>query len=63
MDLKSKQTLFTVLYIALIVSVIAFMIWIYFWLQTESVSCLKQPLDYYSAKVGKQCFCVGDLVK
>lgn len=55
-----KKFIFNLLYVVLIVGVIAFMIWIVFWLKTESASCLHDPIKYYSEKIGTQCYCMGD---
>ncbi len=46
----NKQTLFTILYIGLIVGLIAFMIFLVIWLKSESYVCLKDPIQYYSEK-------------
>ena len=52
-----KSTFFTILYVALIVGVIAFMIFIVFWLQGESLGCLKDPISYYADKTSQICYC------
>jgi len=53
----NKQQFFTLLYVLLIVSVIAFMIWCVIWLRTESLSCLNDPIQYYSSKTNLFCSC------
>ena len=59
----NKKLFFDLLYIVLIISLIAFMIWIYFYFQTSGMQCLNDPIAYYSARVGKECsaICPGDL--
>ncbi len=52
-----KSTAFTLLYVALIVGVIAFLIFMVFWLQGESYSCLKDPMNYYADKTTQLCYC------
>jgi len=57
MDLKTKQRLFTILYIVLIVVVIATCIFLATYLSGESASCLKDPIQYYSEKTSQICYC------
>ena len=52
-----KQTFFTILYVALIVCLIAFMFWIVFWLKTESAMCMIDPIQYYSNATNQMCYC------
>lgn len=52
-----KQTFFTILYVALIVGIIAFMIFMVFWLKGESYNCLKDPINYYADKTAQMCYC------
>jgi flagellar biogenesis protein FliO len=52
-----KQTLFTLLYIFLIVGLVLFMIWIVFWLQGAGKECLAQPIEYYQRQSGAICNC------
>lgn len=54
-----KAKFFQILYVALIVGVIAFIIFLVFWLKSESAMCLKEPLEYYAEKLGTQCYCIG----
>lgn len=62
MEQKQKQFIFNFLYVALIIGVLIFMFWMVGWLKTESAMCLKDPLRYYSEKIGEQCqvFCQGN---
>lgn len=52
-----KQTLFTILYVSLIIGLILFMLWIVFWLQSESAMCMKDPINYYADKTTQICYC------
>lgn len=52
-----KQTLFTILYISLIVGLILFMLWMVFWLKSESAICMKDPINYYAEKTAQMCYC------
>lgn len=54
----NKQLIFNVLYIVLIIAVLLFLIWIVFWLKSESAMCLKDPIQYYSEKTAQNCFCI-----
>jgi len=53
----NKQKFFTILYIALIVCLIAFMIWMVIWIMGESSVCLLDPIQYYSNTTGQVCYC------
>lgn len=53
----NKQKFFNLLYVVLIIGVILFMIWIVFWLKGESYECMKDPITYYTEKIGEQCIC------
>lgn len=57
----NKKQFFTLLYILLIVSVIAFMVWCVFWLRTESLSCLRDPIQYFANKSGSFCYCSDEV--
>jgi len=57
MDIKTKQRLFTFLYIVLIVGVLIFMIWFFLWIKSESAVCLKEPIEYFANKTGQMCYC------
>ena len=60
----NKKLFFSILYVVLIVVVILFMIYMIFWLQTESMSCLRDPLQFYADKIGSsQCYCIDDFLK
>ena len=47
----NKQKIFQLLYVILIISVIVFMIWIVFWLKSESYDCIKDPLGFVAEKI------------
>lgn len=53
----NKQKVFTLLYVILIVGIILFMLFIVFWLKSESVSCLQDPIQYLSEKTSQLCYC------
>lgn len=53
----NKKTLFDILYVVLIVSLILFMIFIVFWLRSEGGVCLIDPIEYYSNKTNQFCYC------
>ena len=57
-----KKTLFTLLYVAMIVIVIATCIFLVFYLQGEGTKCLQNPLQYYSNQTGQRCFCIDGFV-
>jgi hypothetical protein len=52
-----KQKLFTLLYILLIVVVIITCICVVVYLRGESLSCLADPIQYYSEKTSQMCYC------
>ena len=45
-----KQKLFTLLYVVLIVALICFMAFMVYWLQTESKSCMQNPVEWFEEK-------------
>lgn len=45
-----------ILYVVLIVSLICFMLWFIFWLQTESKECVVNPVRYFTDK-NKHIYC------
>jgi len=53
----NKQTIFNLLYVILIVGLILFLIFIVFWLKSESAVCLKDPIKFLAEK-GHDCFCM-----
>ena len=57
MNNKTKQKLFTFLYVLMIVVVIGSCIYVSNYITKESVSCLKDPLQYYSEKTDQLCYC------
>lgn len=57
MEQKTKQKLFTFLYVILILVVIGTCIFLATYLSGESASCLKDPIQYYSERAGEMCYC------
>ena len=57
MEDKTKQKLFTLLYVVMIVVVIGTCIYLAQFLSGESASCLKDPIQYYSEKTNQMCYC------
>jgi len=54
------------LYVILIISLIAFMIWMVFWLKSESKDCTINPVKYFYEKNPEiNCMCMknGELVQ
>ena len=51
------QKIFNILYVILIIAVIIFLIWMVFWLKSESAMCLKDPIQFYSEKTAHICYC------
>lgn len=37
------------------------MLWMVYWLKSESVMCLKDPINYYADKTSQMCYCINDL--
>lgn len=58
--MKQKNKLYDILYITLIVCLILFMIFAVFFLQSNAIQCLKQPVQYYQEKNEAQCFCISN---
>ena len=52
-----KQTLFTLLYITLIIVVIATCIFVMVYLKSSGTECLIDPIQYYEGKTNKMCYC------
>jgi len=52
-----KQTIFKILLVVVVVVAIAFMIYFISWLQGESWSCMKDPINYYANKTAQMCYC------
>jgi hypothetical protein len=53
----TKKQIFDILYVVLIIVVIAFCIFLYFYLTSQGKQCLAEPLKYYQAKTNTQCMC------
>ena len=46
------------IYVAMIVAVIGFLIFMVFWLKGNSTNCLRNPIEYFEEKnEGAECFC------
>jgi len=57
MDNKTKQKLFTLLYVVMIVVVIATCLFLMKYLKGEAGECLADPIQYYSEKTNQMCYC------
>lgn len=55
----NKQKLFSTLFIVLIIVVISAIILMYFWIQSESAMCLKDPMGYVAKVSENTCYCVN----
>lgn len=56
MDKNLRAKIFTTLFVVLIIGLLAFMIFMVFWLQGEASSCLKDPIKYVSENSGENCY-------
>ena len=57
MDKKTANTL----YIIMIVVVISALIWMIFWLKSESSECVRNPINYFKDKNPDiDCYCMKD---
>lgn len=58
----NKQKLFSILYVVLIISLIAFMIWIVMFLKGDAKECLADPINYFQEKNDASCWtsCMKD---
>jgi len=55
-----KKLIFDLLYIILIVSLILFMVWITFYLRSNSIKCIANPINYLEDKnshINMSCYC------
>ena len=53
-----RQKFFTLLYVGMIVALILFMIFMVFWLKSESSVCVRDPIVYFEEKnEGTVCAC------
>jgi len=50
------------LYVILIISVIAFMIFLVIYLRSSGKECLANPLEYYGEKTAQTCYCYKSLI-
>jgi len=55
--MNKKKFIFELLYVVLIISIILFMIWMVFWLRTESSNCVRDPVTYLQEK-NEEAVCV-----
>ena len=51
----NKRLFFQFLFVVLLVSVLAFMIYILFWMQSEQALCVRNPVGYYANKTEISC--------
>ena len=59
MDLKTKKKIFTVLYVLLIAIVITTCIFLIIWIQSESASCMSDPIEFFANKTENvSCYCL-----
>ncbi len=55
-----------ILFVGLIIAVILFMIWILFWLKSESSDCVRNPINYFKEKnpeISCSCYKNGKIIK
>lgn len=56
-----KHKVFSILYVAMIIALILFMIWVVIFLQGNAKQCLANPMKYYEAKNnGVYCYCMNE---
>ena len=56
-----KQTIFSILYVAMIIALILFMIWIVYYLKDEKKDCLVDPVGYFESRnEGASCYCMKE---
>jgi len=53
-----KETIFSLLYILLIVCLILFMVFMVWYLTHENTQCVLDPIEYAMAKTRSDCFCI-----
>jgi len=60
-----KERVIDILYIFMIVTLILFMIFIFFFLRGSAIRCMQEPVKYFEEKSDSQCFCInkGDIFK
>lgn len=57
----NKQKFYSALYVILIISLIAFMIWIVMFMRGSAKECLTNPVKYFEDKnEGASCSCMKD---
>lgn len=54
-----KKKAFQILLFVTMIVAILFMIFMYNWINTESMACLNDPLQYTIDKLNTQCYCVN----
>ena len=53
----NKKRLFDILYIILIISLIAFMIWLVIFLKSGATDCMNDPINYIKDRIGEDAYC------
>jgi len=53
-----KQKLFQILYVVLIIGLLLFMIFMVFWLTSESAECVRDSISYFEEKNNAECYCL-----
>ena len=57
MDIKTKQRLFTILYVILIIVVVCTCAFLVNYLTGQGGECLRDPIQFFSNKTGQMCYC------
>lgn len=57
MDQEQKKKFFTILYVVLILLVIVFVVVMIIWINSESATCMQDPISYYTNKTGENIIC------
>ncbi len=56
MDKNLRARIFSIMFAVMIIGLLAFLIFMVFWLQGEATSCLKDPVQYLAEKSGESCY-------
>jgi len=51
-----RSTVFTIMYILMIVALIIFLIWMVGWLKSESSDCVRNPVKYFTT-INENIYC------
>lgn len=52
---NTKKKFFQFLFVFLIIVLILFVIWMFFWMQSISSKCIKDPLKFYAERMDQEC--------